>query len=272
MTSLLACSVLITPGHTVTIQADRFEAPKGALTGLIGPNGAGKSTLLRAIAGIVPARGAFTLDGTLLPAPETRARARLVGYLPQGHILHWSLSVRQVVELGRLPWAGRWRSGKADCKAVDRAMERVGIESLGKRDATTLSGGEKAKVMLARVLATETPVILADEPTANLDPAHQIAVCELLADLAKRENRSVTIVLHDLCLAARFCDHIAIMDKGCLGLSGTPEDVLVPSVIDPVYGVSFTNIKIGTFPVILAGSLITQDEPSIGRNHASQKE
>ncbi|NKD55882.1 MULTISPECIES: ABC transporter ATP-binding protein [unclassified Haematospirillum] len=271
MTSLLACSVLVTPGHTVRIQAERFEAPKGALTGLIGPNGAGKSTLLKAIAGIVPARGVFTLEDMLLPAPETRARARLVGYLPQGHILHWSLNVRQVVELGRLPWAGRWRSGKTDCKAVDRAMERVGIQGLGKRDATTLSGGEKAKVMLARVLATETPVILADEPTANLDPAHQIAVCELLADLARRENRSVTIVLHDLCLAARFCDHIAIMDKGCLGLSGPPEDALVPSVIDPVYGVSFTNIKIGTFPVILAGSLTTRSGPSIIGDHSSQK-
>lgn len=253
MGALLARSVLVSPGRNIEVRADCFEAPRGALTGLIGPNGAGKSSLLKAIAGVIPAKGSFTMEGVALPSPETRFRARMVGYLAQGHVLHWPMTVRQVVELGRLPWIHPWRKhGTADSKAVDYAMERAEVSDLANRNAATLSGGERARVMLARVLASETPIILADEPTANLDPAHQISVCGLLADLARRENRSVTIVLHDLCLAARFCDRIAVMDNCRLTVSGTPDITLAPSVIDAIYGIPFINVRIGTIPVVIA--------------------
>ncbi|HVV26644.1 MAG TPA: ABC transporter ATP-binding protein [Rhizomicrobium sp.] len=211
----------------------------GEIVGVIGPNGAGKSTLLRAACALIPAAaGAAVLDGQEITAMSPDARARAIAYLPQRHVLHWDLSLSQVVSLGRLPHvSGMDRLTPADRDAIGRAMEIAEITAFADRRVGTLSGGELARGMLARALAVEAPLLFADEPVAALDPYHALHIMELLRDLA-RSGRAVLVVLHDLTLALRFCDRLLLLQGGRLIAEGAPQDVLVPERLEAAYRVN----------------------------------
>ena len=210
----------------------------GGLIGVIGPNGAGKSTLARAMLGLLPiASGGVTIDGTSLATIPRPVLARTLAYLPQGQTLHWPLSVERLVALGRLPHLAPFsRISDADTAAIERAMTLADIHALRHRDATELSGGERARVLLARALAVEAPVLIADEPLASLDPGHQLEVMELLRVQAAA-GALVIAVLHDLTMAARFCDRLLLLDEGRLVAEGSPATVLTAERLGQVYGI-----------------------------------
>ncbi len=216
-----------------------LQVRPGEFVGIIGPNGAGKSTLLRLLAGLLaPDAGQVRLGGRPLDNWPRRDRARQLAYLPQNPSSSWSLSAAEVVALGRDPHrpmlAG---SSAADRAAVRRAAELCDVAGLLDRDVATLSGGEAMRVHLARTLATEAPVLLADEPIAGLDPRHQLSLLALLARLA-RTGSTVLAVLHDLTLAGRFCDRLVMLDRGRLAAAGPPAEVLTDAAMVAVFGVT----------------------------------
>lgn len=215
-----------------------FALEPGQMVGLIGPNGAGKSSLLRMLCGIDrPDRGDIRLDGEALAAISPQQRARLLGYLEQDARAHWPFSVEKVVGLGRLPYQKWWqRENDEDRRKVEQALRTSETLAYRNRNVTTLSGGEQTLVMLARILATECRLILADEPVAALDPYHQLHVMEILRSHADGE-RAAVVVLHDLGLAARFCDRLYLLCHGRLECAGTVDEVLTADNIVRVYGV-----------------------------------
>jgi iron complex transport system ATP-binding protein len=220
---------------------DRLDLALGAasVTGLIGPNGAGKTTLLRAIAGVVPLScGSVTLDQRSVAAWRRDALARTIAYLPQGAPCAWPMTVRRVVALGRLPHLSPWRGPAADdARAIDAALAATDVVHLADRNVLTLSGGERARVMLARALAVGPRYLLADEPVAGLDPEHQLQVMTLLRQRATA-GAGIVVTLHDLSLAARFCDRLVVLDHGRIAADGAPDAVLTPSVLASVFAVS----------------------------------
>ncbi|TCD05575.1 ABC transporter ATP-binding protein [Erythrobacteraceae bacterium CFH 75059] len=201
----------------------------GRVTAICGPNGAGKSTLLQALAGLLPpAAGTVLLDGEPLCALDPRRRAQAVGYLPQGAEIAWDVTVRSVVALGRMPHGDR-----ADAP-VAAALAAMDAAHLAERRVLTLSGGERARVLLARVLAGEPRWILADEPLAALDLAHRAALMRHLRAAAEG-GAGVVVVLHDLAAAMNEADEVVVLDRGRLVVSGTPEAVLSPGLIARVW-------------------------------------
>lgn len=210
----------------------------GELVGLIGPNGAGKSTLLRCLAGLLCAdSGSLQLGGRDLPAMGAAARARLIGYLPQQARIDWDLSVRRVIELGRLPHLPAFASlSDADHARVLAAAERTGLGELLDAPVHRLSGGERMRVLLARLLAGDTAHLFADEPIASLDPRQQLQTLELFRQHCRQAGLAI-VVLHDLELAARFCDRLLLLDKGRLLADGDPETVLSQPSTAAAYGV-----------------------------------
>lgn len=239
MVSISVCGLSVELGRRVVLNGvdARFEA--GRMTGVIGPNGAGKSTLVRAILGLSRlSAGRITLDGCPIAEVAPRDLARTIAYLPQGHVLHWPLSVERVVALGRLPHlAPLSRIDDEHLSAIRDAMTRADVLHLADRDATRLSGGERARVMLARALAVGAPALVADEPLASLDPGHQIDVMDLLRDQAQ-QGAAVVVVLHDLTMAARYCDDLLLIDQGRAVAQGAPADILTADRLRAVYGVT----------------------------------
>jgi iron complex transport system ATP-binding protein len=233
---LAAENLVVMLGRRRAIDGVSLSMQAGEMIGLIGPNGAGKTTLLRALAGLLPAAaGRVLLEDRPIGTIERNARARAIGYLPQSGGVHWALSVAEVVALGRLPRLGRWRAAQAeDHAAVGRAMQALEITALAQRPATRLSGGEQARVLLARALAGEPHILLADEPVSGLDPYHRLETMEHLARLAG-EGRAVMVVLHDLALAARFCRRLVLLDRGRIAADGTPAEVLTPARLASIY-------------------------------------
>jgi len=216
---------------TLALEDLDLEIPAGSFFGLLGPNGAGKSTLLRTLIGeITPRSGSVkVLDGT------KEHRAKKVGYLPQGQVVHWPLSVKRLVSLGRIPHLMPWEQlGPEDERAIAQAMEDTDIAHLRDRYVDHLAGGERNLVLLARALATQPTVLLADEPVQGLDPAHGLQVMELLSRFAVAE-RGVVVVLHDLTLAARFCQRIVLIHQGKVLASGKPAEVLSPENLKKSY-------------------------------------
>jgi iron complex transport system ATP-binding protein len=211
----------------------------GHLVALVGPNGAGKTTLLRALAGLVPSDGTIHVGGDALPSLSLRERARRFAYLPQGHIVHWPLPSRDIVALGRYPHGATdpARLTPGDSEAVLRAMQATDVMEFAARRVTELSGGERSRVALARVLAVEAPVILADEPTSSLDPRHQIDVMKTLRTAADR-GTLVIVVTHDLGLAARFADTMLVLSDGRLVSQGAPAEALSEEVMANVFRIS----------------------------------
>ncbi|MAW98705.1 MAG: ABC transporter [Sphingomonas sp.] len=238
MVELIAEQVSVTLGRREVVRSVSARLRAGEFVGILGPNGAGKSTLVRALLGLVPSEGAVMLDGKRIASLPRKQIARTIAYLPQGQTLHWPLSVERLVALGRLPHLAPYsRIGEADRAAIARAMEMAEVDGFAGRIATELSGGERARVLLSRALAVEAPVLVADEPLASLDPAHQLQGMEILRAEADA-GRLVVAVFHDLNLAMRFCDRLLVLDGGRLVADGNPCAVLTPDLLAKVYGIS----------------------------------
>jgi len=203
---------------------------KGECIGLIGPNGAGKTTLMRAALGLQEHTG--TSD---LAQMTPRARAARAAWLPQMREIAWPVTVETLVALGRLPHLLRGGLRSQDAAAVDAALDHMSLNDFRTRRATELSGGEQARALIARALAQETPLLMADEPVAGLDPAAQIATLQVFAGLAQT-GRAVVVSLHDLGLAARYCTRLIVMNTGRVIADGAPQDVLTPEVLAQVFG------------------------------------
>ncbi|SDF56192.1 iron complex transport system ATP-binding protein [Limimonas halophila] len=211
---------------------------RSEMVGLIGPNGAGKTTLLRALAGLIaPTAGEVVLDGRPVRRMDRRRLAAQLAHLAQGERPHWPMAVRELVWLGRAPHRRAFGRVTADDRAaVARAMAATGTDALADRPASDLSAGETARVLLARALAGEPDWLLADEPVAGLDPYHQLDVMAKLHGLAA-SGRTVAAVLHDLTLAARFCDRVIVLTDGRIAASGPPREILTDARLRAVYGV-----------------------------------
>ena len=216
-------------GRTVVDGIDLTLQP-GEFVGLIGPNGAGKTTLLRAALGLLP----FTGHSSIAALP-VRARARAAAFMPQGREIAWPLTVEDLVALGRV--AHPDAAAAADRAATDRAIAALRLDGLRHRPATSLSGGEQARALLARALAQETPLLVTDEPAAGLDPAAQIEVMELFRDLAA-EGRTILSSLHDLGSAARHCSRLILLEGGRITADGPPEAVLTAENLARSFGVT----------------------------------
>ncbi|MEM6537702.1 MAG: ABC transporter ATP-binding protein [Pseudomonadota bacterium] len=214
-----------------------FQA--GTLVGVVGPNGAAKTTLLRAIATLVPLDGGhIEIDGKDVSALSPPQIARSISYLPQRGRINWNLKVHDVVALGRHQHQ-RTLFGRdaGHAPALQNAISETGLNDLVDRDIYSLSGGELSRVFLARALAVEAPILLADEPTSSLDPYNQLQTLDILRNRAKA-GTCIIVVLHDMALAMRFCDRVVLMKSGSIVADGVPKDVLTEEAIRSVYGVS----------------------------------
>ncbi|MDI3298996.1 MAG: ABC transporter ATP-binding protein [Bacillota bacterium] len=224
----------------LVVRGVSLELRGGVVTGLLGPNGAGKSTLIRLLAGaLAPEAGRVRLDGAEGAAGGARRRARQMAVLPQGEPEPAGMTVRDVVELGRYARGGGARGdggGRAgERRALERALELTGTLELADRPFLELSGGERQRVLLAQALAQEPKVLLLDEPTAHLDLRHQVELLELVRRQAEA-GLAVLAALHDVNLAALFCDRLLVLAEGRLVAQGRPEEVLRPDLLEAVYG------------------------------------
>ncbi len=236
---LTAQGLGVTLGGRIVLRDISLSLSSGHLVALVGPNGAGKTTLLRALAGLLPWQGEIRVAGNALSSLPLRERARRFAYLPQGHVVHWPLPARDIVALGRIPHGATdpARLSPRDAGAVERAMQATEVVEFSERPVTELSGGERSRVALARVLAVEAPVMLADEPTASLDPRYQIDVMTNLRRAADG-GMLVIVVTHDLGLAARFADSVLVLSEGRLVATGAPAEALSETVMADVFRIS----------------------------------
>jgi iron complex transport system ATP-binding protein len=227
MTLLSLHNLTVKRGECPVVDDVSLTVGEGEFVGLLGPNGAGKTSLLRGALGLLAASGQSSL-AVLAP----KARARAAAFLPQGRDIAWPVSVETLVALGRAP------HGAADPSdpAVARALARMGLEAYRGRSATALSGGEQARVLIARALAQDTPLLLADEPVAGLDPEAQIRTMQVFQELAA-EGRGVVASIHDLGLAARHCSRLILMHRGRLVADGPPRAVLTDETLAEVFGI-----------------------------------
>ncbi|WP_434288748.1 ABC transporter ATP-binding protein [Celeribacter sp. SCSIO 80788] len=223
MSILSVENLTVRRGDRLTLNQASFSVSAGEFVGLIGPNGAGKSTLMRAALGLIPAEGESSL-ARLSPA----ARARAAAWLPQTREIAWPVSVAHLVSLAQ--------NENQDAPEVIAALTRMDLMAYAERPATGLSGGEQARVLIARALAQDTPLLLADEPIAGLDPAHQIGAMDTFATLVS-EGRGVIASLHDLGLAARHCTRLIVMSEGRIVADGPPRDVLTEALLAEVFAI-----------------------------------
>ncbi len=221
-----------------------LQVPEGKITALIGPNGCGKSTLLRALGRQQPiSRGQVYLGDRSIHKMNAREFARHVSFLPQQPVTPEGVSVREVIAYGRYPYTGAFASlGAEDYRAVEEAAERAGVTTLLDVPATDLSGGQRQRVWVAMAVAQQTPVLLLDEPTTYLDPAHQIAILDLVWDL-NAAGRTVVMVVHDMTHAARFADTIVAMRDGQVLAAGDTEDVMSAPLVEELFGISCLEVQ-----------------------------
>jgi len=241
---LAISNLSVSKGSQQVLHSVSLSLNTGEMLAIVGPNGAGKTSLLKCLAGLEgDFSGEIRINSKPLAEFELRDLARTIAYLPQQHSLQWPLSVRHVVELGRLPHQGyRRQLARKDCDIVDNAMRLADVIHLADRTANELSGGELARVMLARTFATQASLLLADEPTAALDPYHQLHLMELLR-LHCAQGGAAVLVMHDLNLAARYCDRILVLKEGSVVIDGEPGEVLTDQVLAEVYGVSVARFE-----------------------------
>jgi iron complex transport system ATP-binding protein len=214
-----------------------FRVKPGEMVGLIGPNGCGKSTIIRALSRIIsPYTGKILIDGKDITRIPRQALARLIGVVPQMPLLPSAFTAFEVVLMGRNPHLGLLQyEGPRDHKIALAAMGKTGTQSLTARRVRELSGGEIQCLLIARALTQETKAILLDEPTANLDIGHQIEILNMIKDLCQRENLTVLAALHDLNLAAQYCDRLLLINNGGIQAEGRPGEVITARNVQGVY-------------------------------------
>lgn len=232
-------------GGAPVIDDVSLQLARGEMLALLGANAAGKSTLVRLAAGLLPpARGRVLLDGRDLAKVGRTGLARRVAVVPQSPSLPPAFTVRELVLMGRTPYLGFLaRESARDLAIAERALERVNARALADRRLGELSGGERQRALVALALAQETDVLLLDEPTAHLDLAHQIALLDLTRGLAREQGLAVLAALHDVNLAAAYCDELAFLSRGRLIARGAPRDVLTGSTLREAYGLSFALVE-----------------------------
>ncbi|MCA1788333.1 MAG: ATP-binding cassette domain-containing protein [Thioalkalivibrio sp.] len=235
----VSAATFVAGGTQVLGPVDACFEP-GAVVGLIGHNGSGKSTLLKLLAGQqAPSSGSVCFEGSPIADWGARALARRVAYLPQSPPETGHLTARELVGFGRYPWHGLLgRFGGEDRRRVDTALQMTQTDDFADRTVDTLSGGERQRVWLAMLLAQESDFLLLDEPLSALDIAHQVEVLELIRRLSHELGLSVVIVLHDINMAARFCDELVAMHSGRLLVRGAPEQLMNSATLRTIYGIS----------------------------------
>ncbi|GAA1490792.1 ABC transporter ATP-binding protein [Brachybacterium sacelli] len=234
--SLRLAAATVAYGEKPVLEGLDFTVPRGLFTAVIGPNGCGKSTMLKTLARTLrPRAGEALLDERPLGRWRPKAVARRIALLPQDPVVPEGITVRALVGRGRHPYHSplrQWLPG--DDEAVAAALEATGVQRIAERPVAGLSGGQRQRVWVAMILAQGTEYVLLDEPTSFLDVAHQIDVLHLCQDM-REEGRTVVTVLHDLNQAARYADHLVVMDSGRIVASGTPADVLSEELVDEVF-------------------------------------
>ena len=246
-------------GDRLVLKGVSFEVPSGSILGVIGPNGAGKTTLIRALSGVLPqVSGEVRVDGVDLKTLSTGERARRVAVVPQARNLPPAFTGWELVLLGRTPhlnWLGA--VSRKDEEQVRLALERAQAADLAERRVGELSGGEQQRLLLARALAQEAPILLLDEPTTHLDLQYQINLLDQVRGLARSQNLAVVVALHDLNLVARYSDQVALLVKGELLGLGSPSEVLQPELLSRVYNLPLQVIHdtASGQPVILPAAL-----------------
>lgn len=234
----LVCAYQANTQQIILHEVDMALYP-GELVGLIGPNGAGKTTLLRALARLLPPKsGQVLLDGQDIWRLSARQTAQWVGRVPQSANATWPYAIEHVVRMGRYPHRG-WLAphNQRDQSAVEEALNRMILKPLRNRAFNTLSGGEQQRVLIARALAQEPKVLLLDEPIANLDINHQLQVLTLVRDRVREQQLAALLAIHDLELAARFCDRLILLNQGRIWAAGPPAEVLQVDHLRTVFGV-----------------------------------
>ena len=248
---LSATDISVRLGGRTIVDNASVALSAGEFVALVGPNGAGKTTLLKALAGLVPAFGEVAFEGQAASSLKAREKARHLAYLPQGHSFSWPLPAGEIVALGRYPHADPFSPvSDKDREAVAHALDITGTKDFADRIVTTLSGGERARVALARGLATQAKVLLADEPIMSLDPRHQFVVMDVLRHAA-RAGGAVLAVIHDLALASRYATRVLVLEKGRIVADDRPELALNPQRIAEIFGVEVDMIRIGDTQVPL---------------------
>jgi iron complex transport system ATP-binding protein len=232
-----------------------FSVNEGEIVGFLGPNGAGKTTLLRLISGVLkPSRGVIRINGDDLAALKPTSRAKLVSVVPQNPQLPLSFKVLDLVLMGRNPHLGllQWE-GRRDMEISRWAMEMTDVWYLADRRISTLSGGERQRALVAMALVQEAPLLLLDEPTSSLDLAHQTEIMDLVRDVQQKRGGAVVVAMHDLTLAAQYCDRLAMLAEGRRYSDGPPGEVLTTENISTVYGASVVVLSHpqGGTPVVL---------------------
>jgi len=248
---LVADDLVVTLGGRVILDRVSARFRPGEVTAIIGPNGAGKSTLLACLAGLRrPDAGRAALGDTPILALPHRERARRVGFLPQTPEVAWAVDVETLVGLGRTPHSGARGLSEADRSAVRAALVQTRMTGLAHRDVTTLSGGERARALLARVLAGEPSWLLADEPLAGLDPGHQLDTVDLMRGFAAERGHGVIMTLHDLGVALRLADRVVVLLEGALIADAAPLEALTPEILRRAYGVEAAIVPGSAGPLI----------------------
>ncbi len=239
--SVLSCTDLnVHIGGKSILSAVSLSIEAGKVTAIVGPNGAGKSTLLACLAGLrEPTSGGTLLDSVPLSGMKSRDRAKRLAFLPQTPEIAWAVEARTLVELGRTPFIGARGQSEEDHAAVDRAMAAANVLAFEHRIVDTLSGGERARVLIARALAGEPEWLLADEPLTGLDPAHQLDAAALFRRLAD-DGVGIVVTLHDLSMALRLSDRIIVLAEGGVLADEPPAIALSPEVLRRAYGVEAT--------------------------------
>jgi iron complex transport system ATP-binding protein len=244
--------------HHPVLEDISLKASPGEMVGLIGPNGSGKSTVIKALSHVISSRsGKILVDGRDISKIPRRELACLVGVVPQLPLLPSTITAFEIVLMGRNPHLGLFQSESYRDWAIARqAMEQTGTEPLANRRVNELSGGEIQCLLIARVLVQETKAILLDEPTANLDIGRQVEVLDLIKNLCRESKLTVLAALHDLNLAAQYCDRLLLINEGRIHVQGTPAEVITDKNIKQVYGAEncvYTH-PVNGLPTVLLGA------------------
>lgn len=236
--SLKAQDIAVRFGDRQVLGGISADLVQGGLIAIVGPNGAGKSTLLACLAGLLkPDAGAALLDGAAIATMNSRQRARRIAFLAQTPEIAWDVDVRAFVGLGRTPHLGAFGPSGEDHAAIETAIAAAHLQDFADRAVTRMSGGERARALIARALAGQTDWLLADEPLTGLDPGHALDALALFRRMAHDQGKGVVVTLHDLNLAARFADRVLMLDEGKLVADAAPDAALTPELLSKVYGV-----------------------------------